>query len=138
SALPACRPALRPADTLGSPFLFFWSVLLSLWRHHHPARRERTRPFGSPLEGIHPTVPSRRSVPRRGAREHPAPSNKERKLNMPSKSAQNSSQTKHASSSAKQTPVETFRLGRIKAAVWENEADSKKFYNVTFARTYKD
>jgi len=57
---------------------------------------------------------------------------------MPSKSAQNASQTKPASSSAKQTPVETFRLGRIKAAVWENEADSKKFYNVTFARTYRD
>jgi hypothetical protein len=35
-------------------------------------------------------------------------------------------------------PVKTFRLGRIKAAVWENEADQKKFYNVTFARTYRD
>lgn len=33
-------------------------------------------------------------------------------------------------------PVKTFRLGRIKAAVWENEADNRKFYNVTFARTY--
>ncbi len=30
------------------------------------------------------------------------------------------------------------RHGRIKAAVWENEADRKKFYNVTFARTYID
>lgn len=30
-------------------------------------------------------------------------------------------------------PVKTFRLGRIKAAVWENEANNKKFYNVTFA-----
>jgi hypothetical protein len=30
------------------------------------------------------------------------------------------------------------RHGRIKAAVWENEADRKKFYNVTFARTYMD
>jgi hypothetical protein len=55
---------------------------------------------------------------------------------MPSKSAQNASQAKNTSGNAK--PVQTFRLGRIKAAVWENEADSKKFYNVTFARTYVD
>ena len=27
-------------------------------------------------------------------------------------------------------------VGRIKAAIWENEADQKKFYNVTFARVY--
>ena len=32
-------------------------------------------------------------------------------------------------------PVKTFRLGWIKAAVWEND---KKFYSVTFARTYVD
>ena len=56
---------------------------------------------------------------------------------MPSKSAQNPSQAKNASSNAK-LPIQTFRLGRIKAAVWENEADAKKFYNVTFARTYVD
>ena len=35
-------------------------------------------------------------------------------------------------------PVQTFRLGRIKAAVWENETDNQPFYNVTFARTYMD
>ena len=35
-------------------------------------------------------------------------------------------------------PMKTFCLGRIKAAVWENEADQKKFFNVTFARTYID
>ena len=35
-------------------------------------------------------------------------------------------------------PVKTFRLGAIKAAIWENESDQKKFYNVTFARTYRD
>ena len=34
-------------------------------------------------------------------------------------------------------PVKTFRLGRIKAAVWENEGE-QKFYSVTFARTYMD
>jgi hypothetical protein len=33
--------------------------------------------------------------------------------------------------------VKTFRLGRIKAAVWENEGD-QKFYSVTFARTCLD
>jgi hypothetical protein len=55
---------------------------------------------------------------------------------MPSKSAQNTSQNKTTTGNAK--PVQTFRLGRIKAAVWENEADAKKFYNVTFARTYMD
>lgn len=55
---------------------------------------------------------------------------------MPSKSTQTAAQTRNAPNSAK--PVTTLRLGRIKAAVWENEADRKKFYNVTFARTYKD
>jgi hypothetical protein len=34
-------------------------------------------------------------------------------------------------------PVKTFRLGRIKAAVWENEGD-QKFYSVTLARTHID
>lgn len=53
---------------------------------------------------------------------------------MPSKSAQTASQAKNTSGKTK--PAETFRLGRIKCAVWENESDSKKFYNVTFARTY--
>lgn len=55
---------------------------------------------------------------------------------MSSKSAQNSSQNKNTAGKAK--PIEVFRLGRIKCAVWENETDSKKFYNVTFARTYVD
>ncbi len=35
-------------------------------------------------------------------------------------------------------PVKTFRLGRIKAAVWAQEVDDRKFYNVTFSRTYVD
>jgi len=56
---------------------------------------------------------------------------------MPSKSAQTASPAKNAAAGAK-VPVKTLRLGRIKAAVWENETDSKKFYNVTFARTYVD
>ena len=56
---------------------------------------------------------------------------------MPSKTAQPASPTKNAATGPK-LPVKTFRLGRIKAAVWENETDQKKFYNVTFARTYVD
>ena len=55
---------------------------------------------------------------------------------MPSKTAQPASSAKPTTSP--KLPVKTFRLGRIKAAVWENEADQKKFYNVTFARTYMD
>ena len=56
---------------------------------------------------------------------------------MPAKTAQPASQPKNAATGPK-LPVKTFRLGRIKAAVWENEADRKKFFNVTFARTYMD
>jgi len=56
---------------------------------------------------------------------------------MPAKSAQSASPSKNANDAAKK-PVKTFRLGRIKAAVWENETDQTKFYNVTFARTYVD
>ena len=56
---------------------------------------------------------------------------------MPSKNAQPASQTKNTATGPR-LPVKTLRLCRIKAAVWENEADKKKFYNVTFARTYID
>lgn len=35
-------------------------------------------------------------------------------------------------------PVKTLRLGRIKAAIWENTADQRTFYNVKFTRTYVD
>ncbi len=55
---------------------------------------------------------------------------------MPAKNAPSASQSKNAASTKR--PVKTFRLGRIKAAVWENETDQTKFYNVTFARTYVD
>jgi hypothetical protein len=56
---------------------------------------------------------------------------------MPAKSTQPALQPKNATAGSK-LPVKTFRLGRIKAAVWENESDQTKFYNVTFARTYLD
>ena len=38
----------------------------------------------------------------------------------------------------KNRPVETLRDGALKAAIWRNESESGVFYNVTFARTYKD
>ena len=44
---------------------------------------------------------------------------------MPSKTAQSAPQSKNASTG--KLPVKTFRLGRIKAAFWKNEADQKKF-----------
>ena len=56
---------------------------------------------------------------------------------MPAKTAQPTSQPKTVTTGPK-IPVKTFLLGRIKAAVWENEADQKKYFNVTFARTYVD
>lgn len=40
--------------------------------------------------------------------------------------------------STRSRPITTFRLGRIKAAVWENKTDKRKFYNVTFSRSYLD
>lgn len=38
----------------------------------------------------------------------------------------------------KQRPVETLRDGAVKAAIWKNEGDNGVFFNVTFARTYKN
>jgi hypothetical protein len=38
----------------------------------------------------------------------------------------------------KNRPVETLRDGAIKAALWKNTSENGVFYNVTFARTYKD
>jgi hypothetical protein len=55
---------------------------------------------------------------------------------MPSKSAKSAPQaTKSASG---KPPVKTFRLGRLKAAVWENETSNGIFYGVTFSRSYQD
>ena len=55
---------------------------------------------------------------------------------MPGKYTQPPRENKNATAASNQ-PVKTFRLGRIKAAVWENEGE-QKFYTVTFARTYMD
>ena len=35
-------------------------------------------------------------------------------------------------------PVHELRIGRIKAAVWENESDKQAFYSVKFSRGYVD
>ena len=92
--------------------------------------------FGSSLKGIPPTVPSFRPAPP-PFDERAIPLLKSKRNIMPAKTAQPASQPKNAATGPK-LPVKTFRLGRIKAAVWENEADRKKFFNVTFARTYVD
>ena len=56
---------------------------------------------------------------------------------MPSKYAPPSPATRNTPPAAS-APVKTLRLGRIKAAVWENGGDQRAFFNVTFARTYMD
>ena len=35
-------------------------------------------------------------------------------------------------------PVHEFRLGRIRAAIWENDSASGPFHSVTLSRLYKD
>lgn len=39
---------------------------------------------------------------------------------------------------AKAKPVHEVRLGRIKAAIWENKTKEGTRHNVTFTRLYKD
>ena len=39
---------------------------------------------------------------------------------------------------SKQKPVHEVRLGRIKAAIWENDTQNGTRHNVTFTRLYKD
>lgn len=39
---------------------------------------------------------------------------------------------------AKTRPVHEIRLGRIRAAIWENETQNGTRHNVTFSRLYKD
>lgn len=38
----------------------------------------------------------------------------------------------------KQKPVQEIRMGRIKAAIWENDTEKGIRYNVTISRLYKD
>ena len=37
----------------------------------------------------------------------------------------------------KNKPVETLRMGALKASIWKNESEGQAFYNVTFSRSYK-
>lgn len=39
---------------------------------------------------------------------------------------------------SKTTPVHVVRMGRIKAAIWENESQQGLHYNVKVSRIYKD
>jgi hypothetical protein len=38
----------------------------------------------------------------------------------------------------KAKPTSELRIGKIKAAIWENETENGIRYNVTFSRLYKD
>ena len=35
-------------------------------------------------------------------------------------------------------PVAEVRIGRVKAAIWQNEAEGRTRHNVTFSRLYRD
>lgn len=41
-------------------------------------------------------------------------------------------------SKSKQGPIHELRLGRIRAAIWENETQNGVLHNVTVSRLYKD
>jgi len=51
---------------------------------------------------------------------------------------QTQQQSKAATPAVSRKPVHELRLGRLKAAIWENPTDNGVRYNVTFARLYKD
>ena len=57
---------------------------------------------------------------------------------MASKYASSAPASRNVAPAAGTAPLKTLRLGRIKAVVWENGADQRSFFNVTFARTYMD
>ena len=40
--------------------------------------------------------------------------------------------------STKKRPVHEIRLGRIRAAIWENDTRNGTLHNVTFSRIYRD
>jgi hypothetical protein len=57
---------------------------------------------------------------------------------MANKTATQTQQQPKAETPTPRKPVHELRLGRLKAAIWENPTDSGVRYNVTFARLYKD
>lgn len=48
------------------------------------------------------------------------------------------SATANGKSKAKQRPVHEIRLGRVRAAIWENQTDNGPRHNVALRRLYKD
>jgi len=46
--------------------------------------------------------------------------------------------TKSSSSKSATRPVKEVRMGRIRAAIWENETTNGTRFNVTVSRLYKD
>lgn len=46
--------------------------------------------------------------------------------------------TRSKSKEAKNRPVHEVRLGRIRAAIWQNETENGTRHNVTVSRLYKD
>ncbi|HEX2522389.1 MAG TPA: hypothetical protein VHP35_09695, partial [Terriglobia bacterium] len=57
---------------------------------------------------------------------------------MANKTATQTQQQFKAATPVSRKPVHELRLGRLKAAIWENPTDNGVRYNVTFARLYKD
>ena len=45
---------------------------------------------------------------------------------------------KKSSNGSAARPVQEIRMGRIRAAIWENETESGTRFNVTVSRLYKD
>lgn len=46
--------------------------------------------------------------------------------------------TKGTNSMSKKKPVHEIRLGRVRAAIWENETSNGTRHNATFSRLYRD
>jgi hypothetical protein len=46
--------------------------------------------------------------------------------------------TANGKAKAKQRPVHEIRLGRVRAAIWENQTDNGVRHNLTLTRLYKD
>lgn len=36
------------------------------------------------------------------------------------------------------SPVKVFRIGAVKASIWQNETDGRKFYSTKITRVYRD
>lgn len=60
------------------------------------------------------------------------------KTTPPAKYSAPNSANRNAAPAAGSAPIKTLRLGRIKAAIWENGGEERPFCSVTFSRTYMD